>query len=202
MYLAGGTDGDGPLSISDFWQLSLSGTLSSNLPNSTFGTWERISTGKSVNLTGQAGTVINQQVIAAGGCNTTSADDSCALQGTYVLNANTQGTATTAASCPAPRLGAALGQNLNGFSTNFASQVFLLSGMFDESLWNDGGGSQLGEVVGLPSSLSTNSNAKYCLFHRMFWTSMVAYGVGCWRQETQERRARLFRLALGKALLP
>lgn len=90
---------------------------------------------------------MRQQVVAAGGCNTTSVtNDSCALQGSYVMNAGTDST-TAPSPCPAPRVGAALAQNFNAFSSSFSNQVFLLLGLFNESLWDDGGGLEAGEVV-------------------------------------------------------
>ena len=147
IYLAGGTDGNGPIAISDVWELHLSGTLSSNLPNSSEGSWQHSPIGKLPAIANQAGTVVGKQIVAAGGCNTSSvSNDSCALQSSYVLDigVNSQ---ISPGSCPAPRVGAALAQNFNGFSSSFSSQVFLLLGTFNDSLWDDGGGSHKGEVV-------------------------------------------------------
>lgn len=90
VYLAGGTDGNGPISISDVWALHLSGTLSSNLPNSSFGSWQHMPIGSFPGFVNQAGTVVGGQVVAAGGCNTKSdSNSSCALQSSYVLNTAT-----------------------------------------------------------------------------------------------------------------
>lgn len=95
----------------------------------------------------QAGTVVGGQVVAAGGCNTKSdSNSSCALQSSYVLNTATN-TPISPGACPAPRYGGALTQNFNSFSSSFSSQVFLLSGLFDNNMWNDGGGLAKGEVV-------------------------------------------------------
>jgi hypothetical protein len=147
IYLAGGTDGSGPIAISDIWELHLSGTLSSNLPNSSAGSWQHSSIGKLPAVANQAGTVVGGKIVAAGGCNITSTSDStCALQSSYVLDTG-MNSQISPGPCPAPRIGAALAQNFDGFSSSFASQVFLLLGTFNDSLWDDGGGLQKGEVV-------------------------------------------------------
>lgn len=147
VYIAGGTASSGPISLSDIWKLHLSGTLSSNLPNSAFGSWEHVPIGKLPGFVDQAGTVVGGQVIAAGGCNTTSASNSsCAQQSSFVLNTATNSDISPG-SCTAPRFGGALAQNFNSFSSSFSSQVFLLLGTFDGSKWNDGGGLSKGEVV-------------------------------------------------------
>lgn len=146
-YLAGGTDESGPVSLSDTWELHLSGVLSPNLPNNVSGSWERRSMGTLPALSEQAGTTVGNQIVAVGGCNTAStSSDSCALQSSYVLDTVT-GNAISPGSCAAPRFGGALARNYNSFSSSFSSQVFLLVGIFDDSLWNDGGGLQKGEVV-------------------------------------------------------
>jgi hypothetical protein len=49
--------------------------------------------------------------------------------------------------CAAPRMGAAVAANKNTFSSGFSSQVFVVLGLFNTSLWDDGGGLQKGEVV-------------------------------------------------------
>jgi hypothetical protein len=147
VYLAGGTDGNGPVGISDVWELHLSGILSSNLPNSSMGSWQYNPIGQLPALDNQAGTIVGGQIVASGGCHTTlSSNDSCASQETYVLNAGTN-MQISPGPCPAPRFGAALAQNFNGFSSGFSSQVFLLLGTFNSSMWDDGGGLQKGEVV-------------------------------------------------------
>jgi hypothetical protein len=90
IYLAGGTDDNGPITVSDIWELHLSGTLSSNLPNSSEGSWKHSPIGNLPAVANQAGTVVGRQIIAAGGCNTTSTSgNSCALQNSYVLNTGT-----------------------------------------------------------------------------------------------------------------
>lgn len=147
VYLAGGVDEQGPVSLSDVWELHLSGALSSNLPNSSFGSWQHVPIGKLPAFVNQAGTVIGGQIVAAGGCNSsTASDESCAQQGSYVLNTATNSQISPKA-CPAPRYGGALTQNFNSFSSSFASQVFLLLGLLDSSKWSDGGGLVNGEVV-------------------------------------------------------
>jgi hypothetical protein len=63
-----------------------------------------------------------------------------------VIDAQHQ-TAISPGSCPAPRVGATLVPNFNGFSTAFASQIFLLLGNFNSSIWEDSNGLAQGEVV-------------------------------------------------------
>jgi hypothetical protein len=175
IYLAGGTDGDGPIFLSDVWELHLSGTLSSNLPNSSEGSWQHNPIGKLPGLINQAGTIVGGQIVVAGGCNTSSkSDDSCALQSSFVLNTVTN-SQIAPGPCPAPRFGAALAQNLNRFSSSFSSQVFLLLGTFNNSLWDDSGGLQNGEVVCTSPALSYR-----CTTHHL---SIGCLGCQCWNME-------------------
>lgn len=125
----------------------MSGVLSPNLPDQVDGSWEHRSINNLPALSRQAGTVVEDKIVAVGGCNTTStSNDSCAQQSSYVLDiaANSE---IPPGSCTAPRFGGALARNYNSFSSSFSSQVFLLVGIFNNSLWDDGGGLQHGEVV-------------------------------------------------------
>ncbi|KAF7352797.1 hypothetical protein MVEN_01246500 [Mycena venus] len=146
-WLVGGQDSQS--SFSDLWRLNVSGTLSSNLPNSAEGSWEQISLPNLPGNFGQGGGVIFQQVVTSGGCNeTATSGDSCAVQDTYVITSNRDSaTAAPALDCPAPRLSPAVVPNANGFSPGFASQMVVLSGTFNSSLWDDGGGLKDGEVA-------------------------------------------------------
>ncbi|KAF9451711.1 hypothetical protein P691DRAFT_796346 [Macrolepiota fuliginosa MF-IS2] len=144
-YMAGGVDGGTIHPLSEVWRLHLSGTLSSNLPNSSMGSWDRLSIGSFPARVGLGSTVVGQQVIAVGGCDTTQLNGTCARQDSFVLNIErTSGISPGA--CPAPRLGPAVTPNLNPFSSSFASQAFMLLGVFNQSIWNDDGGLGKGEV--------------------------------------------------------
>jgi hypothetical protein len=146
-YLAGGFDGKALSSLADMWKLELSGTLSSNMPNTAEGSWVNISFGNLPSRFGQAGTMLYQQLIVNGGCDTaTDSGNSCAQQDSYIINTEAQ-TQMSPSSCPAPRLSAILVPNLNAFSSSFSSQVLLLLGTFNTSLWQDDGGLVNGEVV-------------------------------------------------------
>lgn len=114
------------------------------------GSWEQLSVLDPLPpKLGQGSTVLFQQMVSVGGCNTTSTiGNSCAGQDSYVINvAGRTNAAISPGACPAPRFSPALTQNLNAFSSAFSSQVFLLLGTFNESLWEDGGGLTNGEVV-------------------------------------------------------
>ncbi|KAI0952201.1 hypothetical protein AcW1_004364 [Taiwanofungus camphoratus] len=151
-YLAGGIDGSSVSPLSDVWQLNVTGTLSSNNLNDVYGSWEQIpmSGSSAPSKVGAAGAVVSQstdQIIAAiGGCTTSSASNaSCAQADSYIIN--TQMDSVEALKpCPAPRFGATVVQNHNEFNGAFNTQVFLLLGTVNASLWSDGGGLDRGEV--------------------------------------------------------
>ena len=148
-YLAGGYDGTSTDPLSDVWRLNISGILSPNLPNSVNGTWDHFTIGNLSGRLGQAGTVIAQKIVVSGGCNTTSSldvGDSCATQDSFILDVQNK-LNISLSPCPAPRVGAVLVPNENTFSSAFASQVFLLLGTFNTSLWQDNNGLTQGEVV-------------------------------------------------------
>ena len=146
-YLAGGFDGSTLNSFSDIWMLELSGTLSSNMPNTATGSWVNISFGSLPSSMGQASTILHQHLVIAGGCADPSpSTHSCAQPVSHILDL-AQKTQISPSFCPAPRLGAVLIPNVNAFSSSFASQVFLLLGTFDSSRWQDDDGLAKGEVV-------------------------------------------------------
>jgi hypothetical protein len=133
---------------------NVSGTLSSNLPNDSVGSFEKVPLDNIPGMVGQGGGVMFDQIVSSGGCNATStAGDSsaCAVQNTYVINAGggQSATAVPALNCPAPRLDPTVIPNGNKFSNSFTSQMLLLFGTFNTSLWDDGGGLKDGEVVRL-----------------------------------------------------
>ncbi len=137
-----------PVPLNEIWQLDLSGTLSSNLETSLVGTWSKKSVGNNNKaVAGEGGTIVKQQLISFGGCvNTSNPNLSCAQQSSFVNDVGT-GNSVTPALCAAPRIGPAVVANKNTFSTSFNSQVFVLFGLFNSSLWDDGGNLKNGEVV-------------------------------------------------------
>ena len=157
-YLAGGFDGKNPIPLSDVWRFNITGTLSSNNVNELIGSWEHISLSapgalRTAALVDLAGTIVwqgeQQHIAAMGGCNaTTSADASCAEGNSFVINVDAS-TSTSPPPCPAPRIGAALAPNMNPTSQSFQSQVFLLLGVYNTSLWDDDNGLNQGEIVSL-----------------------------------------------------
>ncbi len=133
--------------LSEVWQLDITGTLSSNLVNSLVGTWSKKSVGNNTAVSGEGGTVVKQQLVAFSGCiGTPSPNTSCAQPYSYVTDTST-GLSVLSAPCAVPRIGAAVVANQNTFSSSFKSQVFVLLGLFNSSIWDDGGGLQKGEVV-------------------------------------------------------
>jgi hypothetical protein len=151
-YLAGGFDGTSLSPLSDIWMFQLSGTLSSNMPNTATGSWVNISFGALPSTLGHASTMLHQHLVITGGCSDASPSQSCAQPVSHILDL-VQKTQISPPSCPAPRMGGLLVPNVNGFSSSFSSQVFLLLGIFDPSRWQDDDGLANGEVVRLHSSL-------------------------------------------------
>ena len=136
-----------PVPLSDIWQLDISGALSSNNIDDVVGTWSKKTAGNNTAIAGEGGTIVKEQLVAFGGCiGTPNATLSCAQQSSYVTDAGT-GLSVTPDICAVPRIGAAVVANKNTFSSSFGSQVFVLLGLFNSSLWDDGGGLQKGEVV-------------------------------------------------------
>ncbi|KAL1689319.1 hypothetical protein GGG16DRAFT_115145 [Schizophyllum commune] len=154
-YVAGGYDGSQISRLSDVWELHISGVLSPNLPNEVAGSWSQVSVDDLPRKIGQAGTVIGQTIVAAGGCNSTSTDgDSCAVGDSYVISTS-DGQVISPGACPAGRRGASLVPNMNSYSNSFSSQVFYILGTFDSSRWDDGGGLDKGEVSVLDTNTGT-----------------------------------------------
>ncbi|KAL1747216.1 hypothetical protein HDZ31DRAFT_26024, partial [Schizophyllum fasciatum] len=154
-YVAGGYDGSQISRLSDVWEFHISGVLSPNLPDQVLGSWSRVSVEDLPRKVGQAGTVIGQQIVSAGGCNSTSTDgNSCALGDSYVISTS-DGQVISPGACPAGRRGAVLVPNMNSYSSSFSSQVFYLLGTFDASRWDDGGGLDKGEVSVLDTNTGT-----------------------------------------------
>lgn len=152
-YLAGGISGDSVSPLSDVWRLNVTGSLSSNT-DSLAASWEQVSLQSSNGPTkvGVAGAVVSgsaQDIVAFGGCTSSSnitPNDSCATSDAYIINTG-QDVISSSNSCPVPRLGATIVTNSNGQSSDFATQVFLVLGVFNGSLWSDDGGLEKGEVV-------------------------------------------------------
>jgi len=150
-FLMGGLSSSGsklsPVPLSDIWQLDITGTLSSNLVTSLVGTWSKKSAGNNTAVAGEGGTIIKQQLVAFSGCiGTPNPNPSCAQPYSYVTDAGT-GLSVSPAVCAVPRIGTAVVANKNTFSSSFNSQVFVLLGLFNSSLWDDSDGLQKGEVV-------------------------------------------------------
>jgi hypothetical protein len=146
LYVAGGFDGIQATSLSDVWRLNISGTLSSNLPNDTVASWNQLTIGNLPTRVGQAGTVISQQLISVGGCNSTLSAGCMQEQDSYVVDVQRQ-QAVSPKPCPAPRTSPVLVPNMNRVSTSFSSQVYLLLGTLNTSRWQDDNGLKNGEVV-------------------------------------------------------
>lgn len=168
--------------LSDVWRLHLSGTLSSNLPNNVNGNWDKISIGSFPPAVGEGSTVVGQQLVSVHGCTTTPPHVSCAQQKSFVLDIE-RSTGISPGGCPPPRLGPAVASNLNPFSSSFSSQVFSVVGIFNNSLWNDTGGSSKGEIVRL---FSSDIIFGYQLFTRTSWILMLVLGPESCLQVTQE----------------
>ena len=148
-YLAGGQDKNSISPLSDVWRLNVSGTLSPNNPTQVFGSWESLPVSTLPSFQGPAGTILSQQIFSAGGCKATSpgnTDSACAVGDSSVINTSSRNSINPA-SCPAPRYRGVAVPNMNGASSSFSSQVFLLFGTFNSSLWDDAGGLSKGEVV-------------------------------------------------------
>ncbi|KAG6861604.1 hypothetical protein C0995_014511 [Termitomyces sp. Mi166 len=146
-YLAGGFDGIRPSSLSDVWRLNISGTLSSNLPNDSNGSWDHLTIGNLPSKYNVSGTVVGHQVVLTGGCSSLSEKGVCeGEQDTYVIDAQRL-IATPLSVCPAPRTGPVLVRNSNSFTSTFTSQVYLLLGTLNNTRWNDDNGLDDGEVA-------------------------------------------------------
>jgi hypothetical protein len=144
-YLVGGTDGSQSSSLSDIWRFNITGSLSANLQNSV-GSWDHLTIGNLPAKVGQGGTIAYNQIVTVGGCNASTGNSSaCAQQDSYVI-AISSNNIISPAPCPAPRYGPALVPNMNGYTSSFSSQVFVLSGLYDSSVWNVGNITNDGEI--------------------------------------------------------
>lgn len=97
------------------------------------------------------GTMIENQLVAVGGCpsavpDQTILESSCAVQDANIIDTST-GNVKSLAACLTPRIDPAVVPNRNTASDSFSSQAFVLFGTFNSSLWDDGGGLAKGEVV-------------------------------------------------------
>lgn len=145
----GGTDNKTIFSLSDAWKFEVAGVLSPNLPNDTVGSWTKISVGDNLpSRVRQGGAVMpSAKVVAIGGCDALDfTDDLCAEQDATVISVN-DSKDLSPPNCAAPRVGPALTPNYNTASSNFGTQVFMLLGTFNDSLWDDDKGLVNGEVV-------------------------------------------------------
>ena len=152
LYMAGGFDGSKAYPLSEVWRLDVSGTLSSNLPNSVTASWSRVDVSSDINpRVSVGGTVVTQTIVAIGGCNPASPqesflDSSCALQDAQLIDASS-GNVVNVSPCIAPRIDPAVVPNMCRASESFNTQAFVLFGTFNSSQWDDSGGLQRGEVV-------------------------------------------------------
>ncbi|KAI0254745.1 hypothetical protein BJV78DRAFT_1279851 [Lactifluus subvellereus] len=149
-FLMGGVSSTGtklnPVPLSDVWQLDISGTLSANNIANLVGVWSKKSIGNKTAVSGEGGTIVKQQLVSFSGCiDTPNPDISCVQPYSFVTDAGT-GLSASPAVCAVPRVGTAVVANKNPSSATFNTQVFVLFGLFDTSLWDDGGGLQKGEV--------------------------------------------------------
>ncbi|KAF5388241.1 hypothetical protein D9615_000402 [Tricholomella constricta] len=153
-YIAGGYDGIRSSSFSDVWRLNISGTLSSNLPNDSQGSWDHLTIGHLPSKFNESGTIVNHRLILTGGCSSPTTDDTCAEQDSYVIDTQRR-SETSPAVCPAPRTNPVLVRNANQFTSTFTSQVYLLLGIIDKTSWNDDDGLENGEVAVLDIQTGT-----------------------------------------------
>ncbi|KAI0775932.1 hypothetical protein BD413DRAFT_602462 [Trametes elegans] len=150
-YMAGGYDGKTTYPLSEVWRLDVSGTLSSNLPDSVTASWGRVTVSSDIpGRLSMGGTVVGQKIVAVGGCKSgtteTIQDASCAVQDAEVIDAAT-GDVNNISPCIAPRVDPAVVPNMCQASSSFNRQAFILFGTFNSSQWDDGGGLNKGEVV-------------------------------------------------------
>jgi hypothetical protein len=137
-----------PVSLAAAWELQVSGTLSPNtFPGGVVATWvKKTISGSLPSVSGQGGTVYKQKLISFGGCESASPSISCVTRNATIVDV-AAATSLAVPPCVAPRLGAAVVANRNTFTTTFNNQVFVLLGTFNTTTWDDGGGSNKGEVV-------------------------------------------------------
>ncbi|KLO10239.1 hypothetical protein SCHPADRAFT_856821 [Schizopora paradoxa] len=147
-YLVGGFDGKTLQPLSDAWTFEVAGVLSPNLANDVVGSWTQVQLPNDLpSKVRQGSAVFPSGVVAiAGGCSSNDFDDNlCAQQDAHVLNFD-DNRDISPQNCPAPRVGPVVVPNYNTFSSTFISQAFVVLGTFNNTLWDDGGGLQNGEV--------------------------------------------------------
>ncbi|KZS97790.1 hypothetical protein SISNIDRAFT_196572 [Sistotremastrum niveocremeum HHB9708] len=158
LYVLGGSSGGSVSALSEIWELTVNGTLSSNVLDVEV-SWSKVSwpTNRPPKV-GEASAVLpNGVVVVYGGCNTTiggTYNSSCAQGDSYIFTIPSSQDIDPAP-CPVPRFGAVLTPNYNSASPSFGRQVFLLLGDFDARKWNDSGGLNHGEVAVLDTSSSS-----------------------------------------------
>ena len=168
------------------WRLNVSGTLSPNNPRQVFGSWESLSVSTLPSIQGPANTVISQQIISSGGCTATTpanTDDACAVGNSFIINTSSRGSISPT-SCPAPRYDGVMVANMNGASSSFSSQAFLLLGTFDSDMWDDGEGLSRGEIVCHASHMHPLPLQLPIIFNRQSSTQAPGLGLGSYQQET------------------
>ncbi|GJJ07332.1 hypothetical protein Clacol_001533 [Clathrus columnatus] len=154
--IVGGSDMVSNFPLSEIWELSLTGTLASDF-DTVQGVWRNVSLSSRVLGKSDAGGALvpktqarPTRIVASGGCRQNSSPLSpnlnCVDSSTVVLTVD-PGSSTSINQCPAPRLGPVMVPNLSSASASFASQAFLLLGTFNDSMWNDNGGLNNGEVA-------------------------------------------------------
>ena len=143
-YVAGGPNNQTP----NVYDINISGVESSNNIGSLFGSFLQVPFPQLSSINRQASTVMpGGNIVYYGGCNGTSSQGlDCASQAGSTLDISSN-RAINANICPAPRVGASLVPNLNTFASTYATQAFLLLGLFDQNAWNDSNALKQGEVV-------------------------------------------------------
>lgn len=154
--IAGGSDLESNFPLSEVWELNITGTLASDL-NTLQGVWRNLSLSSRIPGKSDAGgTLVPKtqarpaRIAISGGCGQTSSplfsNLTCVDPNTIVVTVNPS-SSTSIPPCPAPRLGPVMVPNLSSASSLFASQAFLLLGIFNSTDWNDQSGLSKGEVV-------------------------------------------------------
>ena len=137
----------------ELWQLQIDGTIAENIQNAQ-ATWTKSTVTVPPAFkpkTGAAGTVTrpltNPQysLLSFGGCDSvTEGNATCAGGDAHLVTAgSTENSWNTIAQCPSARYGAVLAQNHNDA---FEKQVFMLFGLSDPHLYDDGNLTTHGEI--------------------------------------------------------
>lgn len=197
-YLVGGQDGSSIFPLSDVWRLNVSGTVSPNNPNQVFGSWESLSVPALASIQGPAGTVISQQIISSSGCKATTPannnNNTCAVGDSFIINTSSRNSISPA-SCSAPRYEGVMVANMNGASSSFSSQAFLLLGTFNSNMWDDAGGLSKGEIV-CHTSHEHHFTSTITIFNRRSSTLVPGLGLGSYQQVILTQFLRIPALAV------